>query len=92
MALGTTHADHFKGKIPCTRTLTNEEILGDYEEETGKVIVETFNNINEDEVKAVLVANHGPFTWGIDASDSVRNAKILEVVAEMAYRTYVKEK
>lgn len=89
MALGTTHADNFRGEIPCTRVLTNEEILGNYEKETGKVIVETFNSINENEIPGVLVANHGPFTWGKDAYEAVENSKVLETIAEMAYRTYV---
>ncbi len=89
MALGTTHADHFRGEIPCTRTLTNEEIETNYEENTGKIIVERFNNLDERELQGVLVANHGPFSWGKDAFDSVKNAKVLETIAEMAYRTYV---
>jgi len=88
-ALGTTHADHFRGEIPCTRTLTNDEVQGRYEIETGKVIVETFKNMDENETPGVLVANHGPFTWGIDAYDSLKNAKILEIIAEMEYKTYL---
>ncbi len=89
MALGTTHADYFRGEIPCTRTLTNEEIEKEYEQNTGKIIVELFNNLDENELPGVLVANHGPFSWGKDAFSSVKNAKILETIAEMAYRTYV---
>jgi L-ribulose-5-phosphate 4-epimerase len=87
--LGTTHADHFRGDIPCTRTLTKDEIDGHYEIETGKVIVETFKHKDENDTPGVLVANHGPFTWGVDAYDSLKNAKIMEAVAEMAYRTYL---
>ncbi|MCK5812453.1 MAG: L-ribulose-5-phosphate 4-epimerase [Clostridiales bacterium] len=89
VALGTTHADYFRGEVPCTRILTNEEVEKEYEKNTGKIIVELFNNLEESEFPGVLVANHGPFTWGEDAFSSVRNAKILETIAEMAYRTYV---
>jgi len=86
-ALGTTHADYFYGEIPCTRVMTAEEIQGMYEEETGKVIIETFNGINPNYVPAVLVNNHGPFTWGKDAHEAVHNAVVLEEVAMMAYYT-----
>ena len=84
-ALGTTHADYFYGSIPCTRLMTEEEIHGDYELETGKVIVETFKerNIDPDEVPAVLVHSHGPFCWGTDAFNAVHNAVVLEEVAMM---------
>ena len=88
-ALGTTHGDYFYGEIPCTRKMTKEEIEGDYEKETGNVIVETFANINPMEIPGVLVNMHGPFTWGKDAADAVHNAVVLEEVAKMAYRTYV---
>ena len=84
-ALGTTQADYFYGNIPCTRLMTEEEIHGDYELETGKVIVETFKerNIDPDEVPAVLVHSHGPFCWGTDAFNAVHNAVVLEEVAMM---------
>jgi L-ribulose-5-phosphate 4-epimerase len=86
--LGTTHADYFYGQIPCTRSLTDAEINGSYELETGKVIVETFGNgLNYDQIPAVLVNNHGPFSWGKDADNSVHNAVVLEEVAKMAYHT-----
>ncbi|MDR2610835.1 MAG: L-ribulose-5-phosphate 4-epimerase [Clostridiales Family XIII bacterium] len=84
-ALGTTHGDYFYGEIPCTRDMTEEEIAGDYERETGKVIVETFAGKNPDEIPAVLVASHGPFTWGTSAADAVHNAAVLEEVACMAW-------
>ncbi len=84
-ALGTTHGDYFYGAIPCTRLMTAEEIAGDYELETGKVIVETFNDLAPLEIPAVLVASHGPFTWGADANDAVHNAVVLEELAFMAW-------
>ncbi|HLS54007.1 MAG TPA: L-ribulose-5-phosphate 4-epimerase [Tissierellaceae bacterium] len=86
-AYGTTHADHFYGMIPCTRDMTDEEIKGDYELETGKVIVETFKGLNPDHIPSVLVKSHGPFSWGKDAMDAVTNAIVLEEVALMAYGT-----
>lgn len=86
-ALGTTHADYFYGSIPCTRSLTKAEIDGAYEEETGKVIVETFAKLSlkPDDVPAVLVHSHGPFCWGKDASEAVYHAVVTEQVAMMAY-------
>lgn len=84
-AYGTTHADYFYGKIPCTRSMTKDEIKGDYERETGKVIVEIFKDMDPTLVPAVLVKSHGPFTWGKDASEAVNNAIILEEIALMAY-------
>jgi len=83
--MGTTHADHFRGEVPVTRPLTKEEVDGDYEGNTGFVIVETFREtgIAPEEVEAVLVANHGPFTWGHDAHQAVENARILEYLARM---------
>lgn len=84
-ALGTTHADYFYGDIPCTRKMTEEEIFGEYEAETGNVIVESFKDIDYNAVPAVLVANHGPFTWGKDSVESVHNAVVLEEVAFMAW-------
>ena len=87
--MGTTHADYIYGDIPCTRRMTAEEIKGEYELETGKVIVETFKNLNPDYVPAVLVRNHGPFTWGKDAMDAVHNAVVLEEVALMCINTRI---
>ena len=86
-ALGTTHADNFYGSIPLTRSMTPQEIAGAYEQETGKVIIETFteNHLSPLDVQAVLVANHGPFTWGTTWEKAVENAAVLEYVAEMAY-------
>jgi L-ribulose-5-phosphate 4-epimerase len=86
-ALGTTHADYFYGEIPCTRKMTQQEIQGNYEQETGKVIVNRFKNLNPDEIPGVLVNNHGPFAWGTDADNAVHNAVVLEEVAKMAFRT-----
>jgi len=88
-AFGTTHGDYFYGSIPCTRPMKNEEIAGSYEKETGRVIVETFNKGNIDfmNIPAVLVHEHGPFTWGTDAADAVYHAVVLEEVANMAYAT-----
>lgn len=88
-ALGTTHADYFYGKIPCTRKLTEAEISGEYEKETGNIIVESFQKLNPIHVPGIIVNNHGPFTWGKDASEAVHNAVVLEEVAMMAYHTYV---
>ena len=84
---GTTHADTFYGEIPVTRRLTSEEIGGDYEKETGTVIVETFKDIDPLSIPGVLVNSHGPFTWGENAMKSVENALILEEVAMMAWHT-----
>lgn len=86
-ALGTTHADSFYGDIPCTRNLTKEEIDGDYELETGNVIVETFRQLGHDpkEIPAVLVHSHGPFCWGDSPSDAVYHAAVAEQCAMMAY-------
>lgn len=86
-ALGTTHADYFYGDIPCTRSLSKEEIQGKYEEETGNVIVATFQNLNPIHVPGVLVGSHGPFSWGKDAHDAVYHAVVLEEVAKMALYT-----
>jgi L-ribulose-5-phosphate 4-epimerase len=81
--LGTTHGDYFYGEIPCTRAMTAEEIAGEYEIETGNVIVETFGNIDPLSIPAVLVKSHGAFAWGKDASEAVHNAVVLEEVAKM---------
>ena len=80
---GTTHADSFYGIIPCTRELNKEEINGDYELNTGKVIVEAFLNKDYEATPAVLVASHGPFSWGKDAKAAVDNAIILEKICQM---------
>ena len=84
---GTTHGDYFYGEIPCTRALTSEEISGEYEKETGSVIIETFKDIDPMTIPAVLVKSHGPFSWGKNAYDAVHNAVVLEEVAAMNYRT-----
>ncbi|MCX7986191.1 MAG: L-ribulose-5-phosphate 4-epimerase [Bacteroidales bacterium] len=86
-ALGTTHADHFYGSGPCTRVLTTEEVESAYEHNTGKVIVETFSDIDPVAVPGVLVANHGPFAWGDTPEKAVYNAVVLEQVAQMAFLT-----
>ncbi len=89
--LGTTHADDFYGEVPCTRGLTDEEIGGEYEKNTGLVIAETFADRNAGEVPGVLVRNHGPFSWGKDAADAVHNAVVLEEVAFMAFHALMLE-
>ena len=86
-AYGTTHGDYFYGEIPCTRAMTPEEISGKYEKETGKVIVETFLHVNENEIPAVLVKSHGPFTWGRDCFEAVHNSVVLEEVSMMAWHS-----
>jgi L-ribulose-5-phosphate 4-epimerase len=87
--LGTTHADHLTTAIPVTEIMTDAMILGDYEHETGNQIIELFKkqNLSPDEVEMVLVASHGPFTWGKDAAKAVYNATVLEELAKMAYLT-----
>ena len=87
--LGTTHADHFRGPVPVTRALTQAEIGGTYEADTGAVIVETLERLGLGplEMPAVLVRSHGPFTWGADAADAVANAVALEAIAAMTHRT-----
>lgn len=83
--MGTTHADYFYGEIPCTRAMTPAEIGGEYEKETGTVIIEAFRSIDPMTIPAVLVKSHGPFTWGKDASEAVHNAVVLEEAAFMNY-------
>jgi len=83
--LGTTHADYFHGPVPVTEELSDKEIASDYEENTGHTIVRAFRNVSYSSVPAVLVANHGVFTWGADALASAHNAVLLESVASMAY-------
>ncbi len=87
--LGTTHADHFRGPIPVTRPLTNTEIEGDYEAETGSVIVEMLAaaGLTPEEAPGALVASHGPFTWGLTASAAVTAAAAVEMIAELATHT-----
>jgi L-ribulose-5-phosphate 4-epimerase len=84
---GTTHADYFYGAVPCTRSLTKEEVEGDYELNTGKVIVETFQQFDCVSMPGVLVCGHAPFTWGLDSLEAVHHAVVLEEVAKMAFRT-----
>ncbi len=84
---GTTHADYFYGEIPCTRGMTGNEINGEYEKETGRIIVETFVGKNPGDIPGVLVNNHGPFTWGKDAFDAVHNSVYLEYIAMLAFNT-----
>lgn len=84
---GTTHADYFYGQVPCTRSLTREEVEGDYELNTGKVIVETFQQFDCVSMPGVLVHGHAPFTWGLDSREAVHHAVVLEEVAKMAFRT-----
>ena len=86
-AYGTTHGDYFYGDIPCTRPMTATEIAGAYELETGNVIVETFTGKHPDQIPAVLVHSHGPFTWGKDPHNAVHNAVVLEELAFMAFHT-----
>lgn len=89
--LGTTHGDYFYGEIPCTRKMTPEEIAGEYEKETGRVIIETFKErgIDPMQIPAVLVHSHGPFVWGKDCMEAVHNSVVLEEVACMELRTYL---
>lgn len=83
--MGTTQGDYFYGEIPCTRKMTPEEIGGEYELETGNVIIETFQGVDPMTIPAVLVHSHGPFTWGKDAMEAVHNAVVLEEVAFMDF-------
>ena len=83
--IGTTHADYFHDDIPCTRDMKKSEVFGEYEKETGNVIVERFKGMNPVDTPAVLVKNHGPFTWGTDADNAVHNAVVLEQVAKMGF-------
>lgn len=83
--MGTTQGDYFYGEIPCTREMTPAEIAGEYEKETGNVIVETFRGKNPADIPAVLVHSHDPFAWGRDAAEAVHNAAVLEEVAFMNY-------
>lgn len=88
-AMGTTQGDYFYGAIPCTRPMTAEEIQGEYEKETGKVIVETFADKDPAAIPAVVVFSHGPFAWGKDAMEAVHNAVVMEEVAFMDWHAMV---
>lgn len=86
--IGTTHADYFSGAIPCTRDMTEPEVTGEYEKETGTVIIERFKHLNPAHNPGVLVKNHGPFAWGKNPDDAVHNAVVMEQVAKMAFVAY----
>ena len=86
--IGPTHADYFHDAIPCTAEMSRAEVEGNYEKETGRVIVRCFKEIDPVHTPGVLVRNHGPFAWGRDAADAVHNAVVLEQVAKMAYLSY----
>jgi L-ribulose-5-phosphate 4-epimerase len=86
--IGTTHADYFSDDIPCTEDMSTEEIVSDYEKNTGTVIIKAFEDRNPTHVPGVLVKNHGPFTWGKTAGDAVYNSVVLEEVAKMAYISF----
>lgn len=83
--IGTTHSDYFHMDIPCTEAMTSGQIKGDYELETGNVIVKRFEGLEPDHTPGVLVRNHGPFTWGKTPAEAVYNAKVLEQCAHMAF-------
>ncbi len=85
--LGTTHSDYFHGPVPVTRAMTPEEVRGEYEWETGNVIVECFTGLDPKDVPAVLVRHHGPFAWGASGAKAVETAQALEIVADLARRT-----
>lgn len=86
--IGTTHADYFSDDIPCTSDMTQEQVEGEYETETGNAIVKRFKNLNPTYIPGVLVKNHGPFSWGKDAHEAVYHAVVMEQVAKMAYIAY----
>jgi len=86
--IGTTHADYFHHAIPCTPDMTEAEVKGEYELETGNVIVKRFEGLNPMHTPGVLVKNHGPFSWGKDPHDAVHNAVVMEQVAKMAFIAY----
>lgn len=91
MALGTTHADYFYGEIPCTRKMTQAEIEGDYEKDTGTVIIETFKDKDPNAIPAVVVHSHGPFAWGTDAMNALHNAVVMEEIAFMNFHALMLE-
>ena len=86
--IGTTHADYFSDDIPCTRDMSEAEVKGEYEKETGTVIVERFQTLNPMHIPGVLVKNHGPFSWGKNPQDAVHNAVVMEQIAKMAFVSY----
>jgi L-ribulose-5-phosphate 4-epimerase len=86
-SFGTTQADYWHGDVPCTRLMTPGEIKNDYEANTGLVIVQTFRKLDPMHHPAVLVASHGPFTWGKDPHEAVHNAAVLEFIARLASET-----
>lgn len=86
--IGTTHADYFHGDVPCTGDMSEAEVKGNYELETGNVIVRRFEGINPDHTPGVLVKNHGPFSWGSSPDKAVYNAKVMEQCAQMAFVTF----
>ena len=88
-AMGTTQGDYFYGAIPCTRPMTDAEINGEYEKETGKVIIETFTNKEPASIPGVNVFGHGPFVWGKNATEAVHNAVVMEEVAFMDWHTMI---
>ena len=87
--MGTTQADYFHGAIPCTRPMTDQEIQGEYEKETGKVIVETFADKSPADIPGVLVFSHGPFAWGTDPMNAVHNAVVMEECAFMNWHAKI---
>ena len=87
-AYGTTHCDYFYGDIPCTRLMTPEEIAGEYEKNTGDVILERFAELDCRKMNAVLVHSHGPFVWGTSPKAAVLNSQVLEYISKMAYCNY----
>ena len=85
--MGTTHADYFSSNIPITRAMTEKEIKGEYELETGNVIIEALTGFNPLHHPGILVASHGPFSWGRNVSEAVENANALEIICQLAYQT-----
>lgn len=86
--IGTTHADYFSDDIPCTKDMTDNQVFGEYEKDTGTVIIERFKDLNPIHIPGVLVKNHGPFSWGKNADAAVYNSKVMEEVAKMAFIAY----
>ncbi len=86
--IGTTHADYFSDSIPCTGDMTDEQVFGDYEKDTGTVIIDRFKGVNPNHIPGVLVKNHGPFSWGATPDKAVYNSKVMEEVAKMAFIAY----
>jgi L-ribulose-5-phosphate 4-epimerase len=86
---GTTHADYFHGPVPVTDSMPENEIAGEYEKNTGDAIVRRFRNRGAESIPGVLVANHGPFTWGPDVTSAAHNAVVLESIARMAFFTII---